>query len=249
MAMTMNSSSSFIGLLGLMIFVFSLVGMTMFGGTIPEECEGEGEEEVCFKSRVNYDSMFTSAILSFQIMTMENWNEILYITVLNNGISALIFVCTNLLVGGFLMMNIFLAILIDNYTVAVAEEKAAEVKKKDGEVERQRVLIILQGGVESEVSEGGGASGVSDESSVSSYSEGEEGEEEEEGETDEDKMAEIWYNDPSTHPAYKYSPLCLCKPGSTLHPVSERSEKKPKKRAIHWIDRNSNVPDESLKWP
>ena len=160
MAMTMNSSSSFIGLLGLMIFVFSLVGMTMFGGTIPEECEGEGEEEVCFKSRVNYDSMFTSAILSFQIMTMENWNEILYITVLNNGISALIFVCTNLLVGGFLMMNIFLAILIDNYTVAVAEEKAAEVKKKDGEVERQRVLIILQGGVESEVSEGGGRVGL-----------------------------------------------------------------------------------------
>lgn len=39
MAMTMSSSSAFIGLLCLMIFVFSLVGMTMYGGTFENECE------------------------------------------------------------------------------------------------------------------------------------------------------------------------------------------------------------------
>jgi len=243
MAMTMNSSSSFIGLLMLVIFVFSLVGMTMFGGTVPEECEDDGEgNEVCQKSRVNYDSMFTSAVISFQIMTMENWNEVLYITVVNNGISALIFVCLNLLVGGYLMMNIFLAILIDNYTLAVMEEKEAELKKKEEEVERQRVLTILAGGdpdapmlptvttteessddesssddYERETDHGHGDSKTDYASDVSlSDDEDKVGESKE---LDEDQMQQAWYNDPSKHPAYKYSPLCLCKPGSTLHPI------------------------------
>ena len=49
MAMTLESSSSFIGLLMLMIFVFSLVGMTMYGGTFTKECEDDGKGgEVCF---------------------------------------------------------------------------------------------------------------------------------------------------------------------------------------------------------
>ena len=158
MARTMNSSSAFIGLLALMIFVFSLVGMTMFGNTFDKECEEDSDGvQVCYAPRANYDSMFTAAVVSFQIMTMENWNEVLYIGILSNGIVAALFIILNLLIGGFLMMNIFLAILIDNYSAAVHEEIEMAKEKEKRHKEKEKIRGILEKGGSSQYGNGGDA--------------------------------------------------------------------------------------------
>ena len=193
MAMTMSSSSAFIGLLLLVIFVFSLVGMTMYGDTLEKECEEDSDgSTVCYAPRANYDSMFTSAVVTFQIFTMENWNEVMYLLIVNNGYISAIFPLLTLLVGGFLMMNIFLAILIDNYSEAVKLEHEKKKHKEKRDRERARIKRIL------EVERGGGdvalmynddddSSGVYDESESDSSDDDDEAPQED---IDEDADAE-----------------------------------------------------------
>ncbi|GMH69806.1 hypothetical protein TrST_g4693 [Triparma strigata] len=224
MAMTMSSSSAFIGLLCLLIFVFSLVGMTMYGGTFEHECEEDSNgETVCYAPRANYDSLFTSAVVSFQIMTMENWNEVLYISVENNGYIAVLFPVINLLVGGFLMMNIFLAILIDNYALAVQQEIEKKKAHEKREKERARIKSILAAVHEGE--DGPASPGEDDallyaESDDSSYYDDEEtnssSDEEEHEELDEDEDAEKLFKDPTLHPAYAFNSLCVLRSGGKL---------------------------------
>ena len=219
MAMTMSSSSAFIGLLLLVIFVFSLVGMTMFGDTLEKECEEDSDgSTVCYAPRANYDSMFTSAVVTFQIFTMENWNEVMYLLIVNNGYLSAVFPIMTLLVGGFLMMNIFLAILIDNYSEAVKAEHEKKKLKERRDRERARIKRIL------EVERGGGdallydddddSSGVYDESE--SESSDDDGDDAPQEDLDEDADAEKLFADPSLHPAYRYDSLCLLKSGGTV---------------------------------
>ena len=225
MAMTLESSSSFIGLLMLMIFVFSLVGMTMYGGTFTKECEDDGKGgEVCFAPRANYDSMFTSAIVTFQIMTMENWNEVLYISVLSNGYLSAIFVILNLLIGGFLMMNIFLAILIDNYSLAVQQEIEKARAKEARAKERERIRGVLEKGGSSQY--GGGDTELeallyesgndSDEYPDEADENSESDEEPEKVILDDAANANELFGNPSLHPSYKYDTLCLFKSGGRI---------------------------------
>ena len=225
MAMTMNSSSSFIGLLMLMIFVFSLVGMTMFGNTFDKECEEDSTgATVCYAPRANYDSMFTSAIVSFQIMTMENWNEVLYIGILSNGIVAALFIILNLLIGGFLMMNIFLAILIDNYSEAVHEEieKAKEKERRHREKEKIRGILEKGGSSQCGQSRTGDPAELeqllydSEDSDPPVEEESEDEEEEAKVIIDEDAGAWELFKDPSLHLSYKYNSMCLFGSGSKI---------------------------------
>jgi len=222
MAKTMNSSSAFIGLLCLMIFVFSLVGMTMFGDTFDKECEEDSSgEEVCYAPRANYDSMFTAAVVSFQIMTMENWNEVLYIGILSNGIVAAIFIILNLLIGGFLMMNIFLAILIDNYSEAVHEEILKAKERERRHKEKERIRGILEKGGSSQYGVGGEAEldqllYASSEESDADNDDSSDEEEDEKVILDEDAGAAELFKDPTLHPSYKYNSLCIFRSGGKI---------------------------------
>ena len=224
MAKTMSSSSAFIGLLMLMIFVFSLVGMTMFGDTFDKECEDDSDGvEVCYAPRANYDSMFTSAVVSFQIMTMENWNEVLYIGILSNGIVAALFIILNLLIGGFLMMNIFLAILIDNYSEAVYEEIQSAKEKEKRHKEKERIKGILEKGGSSQYGNGGDAEleqllydSEDSEPEEEEEDSDDDGEEEQKVILDEDAEAAELFKDPSLHLSYKYNSLCIFGSGGKI---------------------------------
>ena len=225
MAMTLNSSASFVGLLCLIIFVFSLVGMTMYGGTLPSECMENlvvGNGTICYPPRANYDSLFTSAVVSFQIMTMENWNEVLYLLINANGYWSSAFIILNLLIGGFLMMNIFLAILIDNYTMAVQMELDAARKKQEKEEEKARVRGILENAQGSSLYETGPATGGKDDGSSfyscsgdesSNFMDGDDSSSDGDGEVKEvvdvDADPDRVFLDPSLHPAYEYNSLCI----------------------------------------
>ena len=221
MAMTMSSSSSFVGLLCLIIFVFSLVGMTMYGGTLPYECEDNYlGEEVCYAPRANYDSLFTSAVVSYQIMTMENWNEVLYLLIDANGYFASFFIILNLLIGGFLMMNIFLAILIDNYTMAVLQEAKKARLKEEHHKERERVRGILQNTPGSSLyGTNNTPLGGLDPDSMSDMSDEDAGSDDGDDPkpaVDVDVDCQKLFDDPTLHPAYEYDSFCIFRSGGRL---------------------------------
>ncbi|XP_072336832.1 voltage-dependent L-type calcium channel subunit alpha-1S-like isoform X5 [Scyliorhinus torazame] len=129
---SVRSIASLLLLLFLFIIIFSLLGMQLFGG------------------KYNFDDMvvrrstfdnFPQALLSvFQILTGEDWNS-----VMNDGIMAYggpsfpgVLVCIYFIIlfvcGNYILLNVFLAIAVDNLAEAEsltsAQREAAEEKKR-----------------------------------------------------------------------------------------------------------------------
>lgn len=90
-------------LIGLFLFVFALIGKSFFAGTAVE-----GQEP----SRYNFNSMGESVLCLFILLSGENWNEIMYIVYLQHGIIAIIFFISAMVIGNFMLLNLFLAILL-----------------------------------------------------------------------------------------------------------------------------------------
>ncbi|KAL3057992.1 hypothetical protein OYC64_010213 [Pagothenia borchgrevinki] len=123
-------------LLFLFIVIFSLLGMQVFGGkfNFPNQA----------KPRSTFDSFPQALITVFQILTGEDWNAVMY-----DGINAhggptmpgilvsiyfiILFVC-----GNFILLNVFLAIAVDN--LAEAESLTLAQKEKAEEKERKKAL-------------------------------------------------------------------------------------------------------------
>ncbi|XP_069559331.1 dihydropyridine-sensitive L-type skeletal muscle calcium channel subunit alpha-1-like [Brachyistius frenatus] len=123
-------------LLFLFIVIFSLLGMQVFGGkfNFPNK----------LKPRSTFDSFPQALITVFQVLTGEDWNAVMY-----DGINAhggptmpgilvslyfiILFVC-----GNFILLNVFLAIAVDN--LAEAESLTLAQKEKAEEKKRKRAL-------------------------------------------------------------------------------------------------------------
>ncbi|RDD43883.1 Voltage-dependent L-type calcium channel subunit alpha-1C [Trichoplax sp. H2] len=132
---SLRSILSLLFLIGLCIMVFALLGMQLFGGRF-NFAEGV--------PRSNFND-FGHAVLSvFQVLSGEDWNEVMY-----NGIRAyrssgefvsyavslyfVVLVC----LGNYTLLNVFLAIAVDNLT------KAQEISKdEDEEIMLQKRLSI-----------------------------------------------------------------------------------------------------------
>ena len=65
---------------------------------------------------LNFNSFQTSFILMFQILTLENWQIILFecMKVGGNFLSS-IFLISWIFIGNYILLNLFLAILLDGF--------------------------------------------------------------------------------------------------------------------------------------
>ncbi|XP_068125554.1 voltage-dependent L-type calcium channel subunit alpha-1S [Hyperolius riggenbachi] len=132
---SVRSIASLLLLLFLFMIIFALLGMQMFGGRF------DFEDSIVRRS--NFDNFPQALITVFQILTGEDWN-----TVMNNGIMAyggpslpgmlvciyfvILFVC-----GNYILLNVFLAIAVDN--LAEAENLTSAQKAKAEERKRKKM--------------------------------------------------------------------------------------------------------------
>eukprot|EP00899_Mesostigma_viride_P019380 jgi/Mesvir1/27443/Mv07229-RA.2 len=65
--------------------------------------------------RANFDDIYWSIITIFQVLTGENWNEVMYNGIRSTGYPAAIYFLLLVLVGNYVILNLFLAILLDNF--------------------------------------------------------------------------------------------------------------------------------------
>ncbi|XP_042371388.1 voltage-dependent L-type calcium channel subunit alpha-1D-like, partial [Plectropomus leopardus] len=123
-------------LLFLFIVIFSLLGMQVFGGkfNFPNQ----------LKPRSTFDSFPQALITVFQILTGEDWNAVMYDGIMAHGGPSMpgilvsiyfiiLFVC-----GNFILLNVFLAIAVDN--LAEAESLTLAQKEKAEEKKRKKAL-------------------------------------------------------------------------------------------------------------
>ncbi|KAJ3640022.1 hypothetical protein Zmor_003343 [Zophobas morio] len=131
---SIQSIASLLLLLFLFIVIFALLGMQVFGGRF-------NFNDTQDKPRSNFDSFWQSLLTVFQILTGEDWNAVMY-----NGIEAyggvngfgvlaciyfiILFIC-----GNYILLNVFLAIAVDN--LADAESLTAIEKEEEEEAQNK----------------------------------------------------------------------------------------------------------------
>ncbi|XP_022247944.1 muscle calcium channel subunit alpha-1-like isoform X2 [Limulus polyphemus] len=138
---SMRSIASLLLLLFLFIVIFALLGMQVFGGKFNF---GEAEE----KPRSNFDSFWQSLLTVFQILTGEDWNVVMYHGINayggvgSVGILACIYFIILFICGNYILLNVFLAIAVDN--LADAESLTAVEKEEAEEVAEVRTQDVVE---------------------------------------------------------------------------------------------------------
>uniref|UniRef100_A0AAR2LUR3 Voltage-dependent N-type calcium channel subunit alpha n=1 Tax=Pygocentrus nattereri TaxID=42514 RepID=A0AAR2LUR3_PYGNA len=131
---SMKSIISLLFLLFLFIVVFALLGMQLFGGQF------NFEEET---PTTNFDT-FPAAILTvFQILTGEDWNAVMYHGIESQGgvkrgmFSSVYFIVLTLF-GNYTLLNVFLAIAVDN--LANAQELTKDEQEQEEAISKKLAL-------------------------------------------------------------------------------------------------------------
>ncbi|KAJ9470438.1 Voltage-dependent calcium channel type D subunit alpha-1 [Diplonema papillatum] len=127
-------------LLVLVIFIVALLGMQLFGGefcfldedwdpygygvTAAMRVRGAGCGGV---PRSNYDDLGSALITSFQILTGEDWNVIMY-----NGMTAVgdwvaLYFVLYYILGNYMMLNLFIAVLLNSRDFKEKADSASHV--------------------------------------------------------------------------------------------------------------------------
>jgi voltage-dependent calcium channel L type alpha-1D len=104
----------------IIMFIFVLMGMQLFGGQLgAEKFDGS-------PPRANFDNLWWAFVTVFQVLTGENWNEVLFASVHATGAVATVYFVALNVVGNYLILNLFLAILLGNFERASEDEVTAE---------------------------------------------------------------------------------------------------------------------------
>merc|ERR1719162_2851183 len=90
--------------------------------------------------RANFSNFAWSFVTVFQVLTGENWNEVLYNGILatNFGLGVIYFVLLNL-VGNYIILNIFMAILLGNFDGDDEEEEEAAADAASPKVKNNKI--------------------------------------------------------------------------------------------------------------
>ena len=95
---------NFCSLLLLFMIIYALLGMQLFG----DKPAFEGEF-------YNFDSLYMSLLTVFVVTTGENWNDTLYSTMSVQPYLGAIYTASMYIFGNYIVVNIFLAILLNNF--------------------------------------------------------------------------------------------------------------------------------------
>ncbi|XP_062419221.1 voltage-dependent R-type calcium channel subunit alpha-1E isoform X1 [Pungitius pungitius] len=130
---SMKSIISLIFLLFLFILVFALLGMQLFGGRFIFEDY----------TPTNFDTFPAAIMTVFQILTGEDWNEVMYNGIrsqggVKSGMWSSIYFIVLTLFGNYTLLNVFLAIAVDN--LANAQELTKDEEEAEAAFNQKHAL-------------------------------------------------------------------------------------------------------------
>ncbi|TSM20246.1 Voltage-dependent L-type calcium channel subunit alpha-1C [Bagarius yarrelli] len=135
---SVRSIASLLLLLFLFIIIFSLLGMQLFGGKF-------NFDET---RRSTFDNFPQSLLTVFQILTGEDWNSVMYDGIMAYGGPSFpgMLVCIYFIIlficGNYILLNVFLAIAVDN--LADAESLTSAQKEEQEEKERRKLASYVK---------------------------------------------------------------------------------------------------------
>ncbi|XP_075248147.1 voltage-dependent calcium channel type A subunit alpha-1-like isoform X4 [Convolutriloba macropyga] len=164
--MSMRSIISLLFLLFLFIMIFALLGMQLFGGSFNFDSGTPAS---------NFDTFPIALMTVFQILTGEDWNVVMYDGIrsacdnkeraCSAGMLYAFYFIALVLLGNYTLLNVFLAIAVDNLATAQQMTKEEEERKEEerkqqqleAEAEQANGAIDSMGGLPNHLKPGEGA--------------------------------------------------------------------------------------------
>jgi voltage-gated sodium channel len=115
--------ASIIGLLGLVLYVFAVMATKLYGAISPEF----------------FGTIGASLFTLFQIMTVEGWPDVAR-SVMRESPHSWIFFVVYLLIATFMVLNLFIAVVVNAMQTQVSEDL-----KDEGEAHTQLILDEMRG--------------------------------------------------------------------------------------------------------
>ncbi|XP_051770011.1 voltage-dependent T-type calcium channel subunit alpha-1G isoform X13 [Ctenopharyngodon idella] len=107
---TMDNVATFCMLLMLFIFIFSILGMHLFGCKFGSERDGD-----TLPDRKNFDTLLWAIVTVFQILTQEDWNKVLYNGMASTSPVAALYFIALMTFGNYVLFNLLVAILVEGF--------------------------------------------------------------------------------------------------------------------------------------
>uniref|UniRef100_A0A8B9ZZ29 Voltage-dependent T-type calcium channel subunit alpha-1H n=1 Tax=Anas zonorhyncha TaxID=75864 RepID=A0A8B9ZZ29_9AVES len=108
---TMDNVATFCMLLMLFIFIFSILGMHLFGCKFSLKTD-TGDT---VPDRKNFDSLLWAIVTVFQILTQEDWNVVLYNGMASTSSWAALYFVALMTFGNYVLFNLLVAILVEGF--------------------------------------------------------------------------------------------------------------------------------------
>ncbi|KAL6065679.1 hypothetical protein STEG23_028040 [Scotinomys teguina] len=108
---TMDNVATFCMLLMLFIFIFSILGMHLFGCKFSLKTDS-GDT---VPDRKNFDSLLWAIVTVFQILTQEDWNVVLYNGMASTSSWAALYFVALMTFGNYVLFNLLVAILVEGF--------------------------------------------------------------------------------------------------------------------------------------
>uniref|UniRef100_A0A7N8Y1R4 Voltage-dependent T-type calcium channel subunit alpha-1G-like n=1 Tax=Mastacembelus armatus TaxID=205130 RepID=A0A7N8Y1R4_9TELE len=112
---TMDNVATFCMLLMLFIFIFSILGMHLFGCKFGLR-QDSGDT---LPDRKNFDSLLWATVTVFQILTQEDWNAVLYNGMASTSALAALYFVALMTFGNYVLFNLLVAILVEGFQAEV----------------------------------------------------------------------------------------------------------------------------------
>uniref|UniRef100_A0AAQ6A9W2 Ion transport domain-containing protein n=1 Tax=Amphiprion ocellaris TaxID=80972 RepID=A0AAQ6A9W2_AMPOC len=134
---TMDNVATFCMLLMLFIFIFSILGMHIFGCKFSLKTEA-GDT---VPDRKNFDSLLWAIVTVFQILTQEDWNMVLYNGMASTSPFAALYFVALMTFGNYVLFNLLVAILVEGFQAEVRQQAVA--LQNSLKLQQKRLCLVL----------------------------------------------------------------------------------------------------------
>ncbi|XP_055913400.1 uncharacterized protein LOC129947020 isoform X4 [Eupeodes corollae] len=141
MLRTMDNVAVFFSLLVLFIFIFSILGMYLFGGKFCKFMDESGQERectcpeiinkhpLCECDRKHFNNILWATVTVFQILTQEDWNVVLFNGMEKTSHWAALYFVALMTFGNYVLFNLLVAILVEGFSSERNERREREQRE------------------------------------------------------------------------------------------------------------------------
>jgi len=91
----------------------------------------------------HFDNVLWAMVSLFQAISLEGWVDIMYTVMDGSGLFSFIYFLFVIILGALIVINLFLAVLCDNFNMADSDPEMGEEEEVDGEAETKREMETL----------------------------------------------------------------------------------------------------------